>query len=237
LRNILSNGTPRSYVLERFLLETEWRRSEAARRLIEEEGEDAACDRRKSAKGEPPLNEDDYSEIFERLSPRKGDCLREAAKGSSSKEIGRALGISPNTVNNHILEIRRQLGNVSKWKAAQLFVSWEARKGGQNIPPQSMVIPDNPNPMPTGPTETQADDQATQGEAEDFFANEQKPYGVRDPRFSLLDIVPYRVAGRQRNELSGPYILIVFAILTTLMLFAVGAGFSLLLALNGLVKK
>lgn len=201
------------------------------------EGEDAACDRCKSAKGEPPLNENDYSEIFERLSPRKVDCLREAAKGSSSKEIGRALGISPNTVNNHILEIRRQLDNVSKWKAAQLFLEWETRKGGQNIPPQPMVIPDNPNPMPTGPTETQADDQATQGEAEDFFANEQKPYGVRDRSFFLLDIVPFRVAGRQRNELSGPYILIVFAILTTLMLFAVGAGFSLLLALNGLVER
>lgn len=109
--------------------------------MIEEEGEDAACDRRKSAKGEPPLNEDDYSEIFERLSPRKGDCLREAAKGSSSKEIGRALGISPNTVNNHILEIRRQLGNVSKWKAAQLFVSWEARKGGKIYPPNQWLFP------------------------------------------------------------------------------------------------
>ena len=205
--------------------------------MIEEEGEDAACDRRKSAKGEPPLNEDDYSEIFERLSPRKGDCLREAAKGSSSKEIGRALGISPNTVNNHILEIRRQLGNVSKWKAAQLFVSWEARKGGQNIPPQSMVIPDNPNPMPTGPTETQADEPVEQGDIEKFFAEEQKPFGFREQGFSLLDMVPFRVAGRQRNELSQSNALIVFAILTTLMLFAVGAGISLLSALNGLVGK
>ncbi|WP_165363640.1 helix-turn-helix domain-containing protein [Sphingobium cupriresistens] len=183
------------------------------------------------------MNENDYSEIFERLSPRKGDCLREAAKGSSSKEIGRALGISPNTVNNHILEIRRQLGNVSKWKSAQLFVEWETRKGGQKIPPQSMVIFDDPTPVPTGVTETQADDDAVQGEGEIIFANEQKPYGVREQSFSLLDIVPFRVAGRHRNELSGPFILIVFAILTTLLLLAVGAGFSLLLALNGLVEK
>lgn len=183
------------------------------------------------------MNEDNYSKTFERLSPRKGDCLREAAKGSSSKEIGRALDISPNTVNNHILEIRRQLGNVSKWKAAQLFVEWENGEGGQNIPPQSMVISDAPSPMPTGVTEIQADDDAVQGEGEIIFANEQKPYGVREQSFSLLDILPFRVAGRHRNELSGPIILIVFAILTTLLLFAVGAGFSLLLALNGLVEN
>ncbi len=181
---------------------------------------------------------EDYSELFERISKRrKGDCLREAAKGYSSKEIGRVLGISPNTVDNHILEIRKQLGNVSKWKAAQLFEEWEARKGGQNIPPQTMVIPQCPSPMPTASTETQADEPVEQGHVEDFFAEEQKPFGFREQGFSLLDMVPFRVAGRQRNELSQSYALIVFAILTTLMLFAVGAGISLLSALNGLVGK
>jgi DNA-binding CsgD family transcriptional regulator len=183
------------------------------------------------------LEQEDYSEIFERLSPRKWDCLREAAKGYSSKQIGRALRISPNTVENHILEIRKKLGGVSKWKAAQLYMEWEARKGGQNIPPQSLVIPDTPFPVPTGLTEKQADDQVTQVEADVIMATEQTPYHVREQSFSLLGMVPFRIAGRQRNGLTASNILIVFAILTTLMLLAVGGGFSFLLALNGLVEK
>jgi DNA-binding CsgD family transcriptional regulator len=180
---------------------------------------------------------EDYSELFERLSPRKGDCLREAAKGYSSKEIGRILNLSYHTVDNHILEIRKMLGDMSRRKAAQLFVDWEARKGGQNLPPYPMAISEAPDSRSTASIETQADDQVEQGDVEDFFAEEQKPFGFREQSFSLLDIVPFRITGRQRNELSKSSTLIVFAILTTLMLFAVGAGISLLLAINGLVGK
>ena len=184
-----------------------------------------------------PLDEEEVSERFERLSARKGDCLREAAKGYSSKEIGRVLNLSPHTVNNHILETRKMLGSVSRWKAAQLFVEWEARKGGHIIPPYPMTIPDHVGSGSTASTETQADGQAAQDEHEDLFAEEQRPYGVREQASALLDIVPLRVAGRQGNDLNGSSTLIVFAILTTMMLFAVGAGISLLLALNGLLEK
>lgn len=184
-----------------------------------------------------PLNEEDYSDRLERLSTRKGDCLREAAKGLSSKEIGRVLNLSPHTVDNHILETRQILGNVSRWKAAQLFVNWEAGRGGQIIPPYSMTIPSGANSGSTASIETKADAQPEQEEFEDLFAEGQRLYSVREHPSSLLDIVPFRAAGRQRNDLNGPSTLIVFAILTTMMLFAVGAGISLLLVLNGLVAK
>jgi DNA-binding CsgD family transcriptional regulator len=184
-----------------------------------------------------PLNEEDYSDRLERLSARKGDCLREAAKGLSSKEIGRALNLSPHTVNNHILETRQILGNVSRWKAAQLFVDWEAGRGGQIIPPYPMTIPSGANSGSTASTETKADAQPEQEELEDLFAEGQRLYSVSEHPSSLLDIVPLRAAGRQRNDLNGPSTLIVFAILTTMMLFAVGAGISLLLVLNDLVAK
>ncbi|HUD90532.1 helix-turn-helix transcriptional regulator, partial [Sphingobium sp.] len=110
------------------------------------------------------MNEEDYSERLERLSARKGDCLREAAKGYSSKEIGRVLNLSPHTVNNHILETRKILGNVSRWKAAQLFVDWEAGKGGHIIPPYSIAIPGDANSGSTASTETQADVPSAQEE-------------------------------------------------------------------------
>ncbi len=42
------------------------------------------------------------------LSPMQLECLRRAA--STDKEIGRALGISPDTVSNHIREAMRRLG-------------------------------------------------------------------------------------------------------------------------------
>ncbi|CAN5250223.1 hypothetical protein BH10PSE1_BH10PSE1_24760 [soil metagenome] len=41
------------------------------------------------------------------LSPMQLECLRRAA--STDKEIGRALGISPDTVSNHIREAMRRL--------------------------------------------------------------------------------------------------------------------------------
>lgn len=85
--------------------------------------------------------------------------------------------------------------------------------------------------------ETKADARPTHEELKDLFAEGQRPYGVRKQPSSLLDIVPLRVAGRQRNDLNGPSTLIAFAILTPMMLFAVGAGISLLLVLNDLVAK
>lgn len=42
------------------------------------------------------------------LSPMQLECVRRAA--SSDKEIGRVLGISPDTVSNHIREAMRRLG-------------------------------------------------------------------------------------------------------------------------------
>ncbi|MBT2246849.1 helix-turn-helix transcriptional regulator [Sphingobium sp. BHU LFT2] len=183
------------------------------------------------------MDEEDYSERFERLTARKRDCLREAAKGYSSKEIARILSLSPSTVDNHFQDIRKEVGSIPRRKLARLFVKWEARQGGQKIPPHPMTISDDGISGPTASTETKADVQATQGEDEEIFAEEQRPYGLREHSSPLRVIVPLRVAGRQRNDLNGPSILVVFSILTTLMLFAVGAGISLLSALNGFAGK
>jgi HD-GYP domain-containing protein (c-di-GMP phosphodiesterase class II) len=46
----------------------------------------------------------------DQLTPREVEILRALAKGQSMKEVGRALGISPKTVDNHIQNIYPKIG-------------------------------------------------------------------------------------------------------------------------------
>lgn len=45
-----------------------------------------------------------------RLRPRQGECLYWVSQGKSSVDIGRLLGISPRTVDEHIHNACRSLG-------------------------------------------------------------------------------------------------------------------------------
>jgi DNA-binding CsgD family transcriptional regulator len=55
------------------------------------------------------------------LSERQYDCVMRAGQGMSSKEIGRVLGISPSTVDNHIHVAITKLNAKNRWHAAQLL--------------------------------------------------------------------------------------------------------------------
>ena len=55
------------------------------------------------------------------LSERQYACLVRAGEGMSSKEIGRVLGISPSTVDNHIHAAITKLNAKNRWHAAQLL--------------------------------------------------------------------------------------------------------------------
>lgn len=55
---------------------------------------------------------------FTPLSPREMEILQHAARGESNKEIARALGISQQTVKNHISSILRKLGARDRTEAA-----------------------------------------------------------------------------------------------------------------------
>ena len=67
---------------------------------------------------------------FERLSPREREILRLVAQSLQSKEIARLLGLSPKTVEMHVLSARRRLGGLSRRDAALTFAAWE---GGRTI--------------------------------------------------------------------------------------------------------
>jgi DNA-binding NarL/FixJ family response regulator len=57
-------------------------------------------------------------ELFIPLSPREMEILRLIARGLSNKEIAYKLGISPQTVKNHVTSILRKLGVSDRTQAA-----------------------------------------------------------------------------------------------------------------------
>jgi DNA-binding CsgD family transcriptional regulator len=54
------------------------------------------------------------------LSPRQQECLAHASRGASAKEIGRTLGISPETVYEHLELAYRRLGASGRTQALAL---------------------------------------------------------------------------------------------------------------------
>ena len=75
-----------------------------------------------------------------RLTERQKDCLRLVAQGYTSKEIGRALDLSPSTVDNHILAAVQAINASSRGEAARFLASEETR---QKIPrePDALAEP------------------------------------------------------------------------------------------------
>ena len=85
---------------------------------------------------------------IEELSPRERDCLRLVARAFSSKEIGRALGISHHTVDDHLKHAIALLGVGSRFEAARLLTATEG------APPQALGAhsPAIAEPVPAGPS-------------------------------------------------------------------------------------
>lgn len=69
---------------------------------------------------------------FEKLTPREREILLLIAAHLQSKEIARALGLSPKTVEMHVLSARRRLSGMSRRDAALAFVAWEGADPGND---------------------------------------------------------------------------------------------------------
>ena len=89
------------------------------------------------------------STAFEKLTPREREILRLIAAHLQSKEIARALGLSPKTVEMHVLSARRRLAGMSRRDAALAFVAWETQDPGNDYrrQPDGMVALQDP-PLP-----------------------------------------------------------------------------------------
>jgi DNA-binding CsgD family transcriptional regulator len=90
---------------------------------------------------------DRVSTAFEKLTPREREILRLIAAHLQSKEIARALGLSPKTVEMHVLSARRRLSGMSRRDAALAFVAWEGDDPGNDYrkrPSDLAAFPDPP---------------------------------------------------------------------------------------------
>lgn len=83
----------------------------------------------------------DVEQAIAGLSDRQIACLARAGEGLSSKEIGRLLGISPSTVDNHIHFAVAKLNAKNRWEAARLLQPERQQNGakptklGRLVPP------------------------------------------------------------------------------------------------------
>jgi DNA-binding CsgD family transcriptional regulator len=77
-----------------------------------------------------------------RLTERQKDCLRLVGQGYTSKEIGRALDLSPSTVDNHILAGVQAVGAMTRGEAARLLASSEDR---QKLPRETHTLAEQGN--------------------------------------------------------------------------------------------
>ena len=76
------------------------------------------------------------------LTERQKECLRFVARGWEMKDIALELGISPDTVKNHLAAARRALGVWRSIDAARLLELAEPPSGSPIFPSHSRVVPD-----------------------------------------------------------------------------------------------
>lgn len=79
------------------------------------------------------VEQPDEDIVAEELTDRQAECLRLTGDGMSSKEIGRMLGISPSTVDNHIHAAVAKLHARNRWHAAKLLHPNRTEKTQESI--------------------------------------------------------------------------------------------------------
>jgi DNA-binding CsgD family transcriptional regulator len=107
---------------------------------------------------------DRVSTAFEKLTPREREILRLIAAHLQSKEIARALGLSPKTVEMHVLSARRRLSGMSRRDAALAFVAWEGDDPGNDYRKQPDALVELPEPSLSDREIGSGDERATTSE-------------------------------------------------------------------------
>ncbi len=77
---------------------------------------------------------------IDKLTERQRACLELVSRGFTSKQIGRELGISHSTVDNHILLATQTLGVADRREAGRLVAS-----AGQQLPRQAQALAEPEN--------------------------------------------------------------------------------------------
>ncbi len=178
------------------------------------------------------------SEAISKLTARQRDCLRLVLQHKQSKEIGRELGISPMTVDNHFRSAIQTLGVSSRLEAARLLAAHElqdATEAGaeplktsvsgpsQRLTSQSETVVPFPETLIMEPP-SEVDD--GQREMMSALREDQVPYRTYRDTNPFDFPLPIPTPGRPRNNLSTAQRLMWIAIL----IFGMGLGAGALLS-------
>lgn len=173
----------------------------------------------------------DY-EAINKLTTRQRDCLRLVLQHMQSKEIGRELGISPMTVDNHFRSAIQTLGVTNRLEAARLLDSYERGEASQRLTSQTRpVAPPPERPIMRSP--------ATVGDGQEdvmsALREDQVPYlTYREASFANIPL-PVPTKGNPRNDLTIAQRLFWIAVLIFGMGLGAGALLSGFAALSNIV--
>jgi len=171
-------------------------------------------------------------EAIDKLTTRQRDCLRLVLRHMQSKEIGRELGISPMTVDNHFRSAIQTLGVANRLEAARLLDSYERGEPSQRLTSQPQPVASPPErPIMRSP----ADVGDGQRDAMSALREDQMPYlTYREASFANISL-PVPTKGKPRNDLTIAQRLFWIAILIFGMGLGAGALLSGFAALSNIV--
>lgn len=162
-------------------------------------------------------------EGISKLTTRQRDCLRLVLQHKQSKEIGRELGISPMTVDNHFRSAIQTLGVSNRLEAALLLDSWEREDTSQQLTSQpDSVVSQAQSPIMSSPAD------AGDGQREMYSAlhEDQAPYRTYR-EIGIVDFpLPVPTRGKPNNDLTIAQRLFWIAAL----IFGMGLGAGALLS-------
>jgi DNA-binding CsgD family transcriptional regulator len=174
-------------------------------------------------------------EAFSKLTDRQRDCLRLVMRHMQSKDIGRELGISPATVDNHFRTAIQTLGVNTRLEAARLFHEYEAGWASQRLTSQSPAIAFTPETHTMALSNNEGDGRGGSMPA-NVVREEQTPFQTG---FTSTFPLPFPTNGKRRNDLKILQrvgwtfaIIIGLALATGILLSGLGALSTLFLALR-----
>jgi DNA-binding CsgD family transcriptional regulator len=164
------------------------------------------------------------------LTETQKTCLRLVLLHLSSKDIGRQLGSSPHTIDNHIKAAMARLGAVSRVEAARMLADDEGDDPRRSFTSQVSVLAER--------TETPSSLISVKSEDEVGVASQSEMRSVY--RFTgsgpmLPDRLPLPGFWGEQNDLSSVQKLGWIMALVVLICLSLGAVMASVSALNGLI--
>jgi len=166
------------------------------------------------------------NEAITKLTARQRDCLRLVLQHMQSKEIGRQLGISPMTVDNHFRSAIQTLGVANRLEAARVLEAYELESLGG----PSQRLTSQPEPIVSGINapimRSPAIVGGRQGDGVSALREDQVPYRTFRDAGTIDFPLPVPTKGKPRNDLTIAQRLFWIAIL----IFGMGLGAGALLS-------